>query len=110
MAVHGNNKEPIIKANKVLKVIILIHLLLLFFFISLTSLIHHDRSHFTLNLTLAAEDDISAASSMSNTKPCLSACFAFTCSSRSKAVGFNQTGGAMEKMSYMPEYLTADPQ
>lgn len=39
-----NNKNPIIKANKVLEVIILFF----FFFFPITSLIHWDKSYFTL--------------------------------------------------------------
>lgn len=50
MYVHRNNKKPIIEANKVLEVIILIHLPFLntFFFLSpISSLIQWDKSNFT---------------------------------------------------------------
>lgn len=94
MYVHRNNKKAIIGANKILEVIKLIHLP--FVVTPIASLIHWDQGNlaafltYWLSLSLAEGDDISVASSVSNT--CISACFTLTFSSRSKAVNFSQTG------------------
>lgn len=95
MYVHWNNKKPIIEANKVLEVIKLIHLA---FFISITSLIHWDIG----NLTLVKSHFrwMRMTSAWRHPWVILSLVLVHVLFShahqRSKTINFNQTGGATE--------------